>query len=122
MKKLKTLSPWIMVGLDLEMIKLNLEKLENYYQNAPRFRGMYFVAMKRMHCKRLRENGLTLYAIARILNCNHATVLHHIRSPDLYDTSIENLVRENWAEWISKKAYPYKLSVDEKNNAVIILK
>ena len=82
----------------------SLEPLRKYLLKTGFNRSCYLVEMRRRIILDLLESGLNKYDISKVLNKNHATILHAIKTPA--DPRVEKVVLENYKQWIEDKVYP----------------
>ena len=95
---------------DLKVLQEKIQKLESLgpirkYVLATRLnRNSYLVEVRRRIILDLLELGLNKYDVSKVMNKNHATILHAIKTPA--DPMVEKIVEENYKQWIKDKVYP----------------
>jgi arylamine N-acetyltransferase len=85
-------------------IDLTDSEIEEYFRY--KYRGGYYVEMKRQICKVLRSKGYTTSRIGTMLYGSpdrHDAVIHHMKSKPFHKSTE---VQINWRSWIKDKVYP----------------
>ena len=81
------------------------EQLKDYF--SLKYRGRYYVQMKVIAARVLRDKGYSLPKIATILlndSRRHETIWHYLNS--YHDTDQKELIELNFERWISLGLYP----------------
>jgi hypothetical protein len=87
----------------------NLRELRIYLLATRLNRNSFLVELRRQVILDLEAQGLSKFDISKVLNKNHATVLHALKSPA--DPEVEKVVKSNYKQWIADKVYPESVSV-----------
>jgi hypothetical protein len=82
----------------------SLEPLRKYILVTRLNRSCYLVEIRRRIVLDLLELGLSKFDISKVLNKNHATILHAVKTPA--DPRVEKIVAENYKQWINDNVYP----------------
>jgi arylamine N-acetyltransferase len=85
-------------------IDLTDDEIAEYFRY--KYRGGYYVEMKRQICKILRAKGYTTSHIGTMLYGSpdrHDAVIHHMKSKPFHKATE---VQINWRSWIKDKVYP----------------
>jgi hypothetical protein len=81
-----------------------VQQWRNYFNSVPRYRGHYFGEMKRQVAQILRDNGMVLEEVGKVVNLHHSSVIHRLRSrPHI---QIRVVVEDNLNKWIKEGLYP----------------
>jgi hypothetical protein len=107
---------------NLERIKREIKRLEHkvevfesikelriYLLATGLNRNSFLVELRRQVILDLEAQGLNKFDISKILNKNHATILHALKSPA--DPEIEKVVKSNYKQWIADRVFPESVSV-----------
>lgn len=82
------------------------EDIKAYFNAARKYRGLYFVAMKKQLVLELVAKGYKHREICDLIRTNISMVsIHRNRTKDLDKESVK-LIKENLHEWIRKGLYP----------------
>ncbi len=82
-----------------------------------KYRGGYYVQMKREVCRYMIEKGYTTLRIAELLYGNkerHDAVCHHLHHSKHFHK--RQLVQDSWREWIKDGLYPISSEVGKYGN------
>ena len=93
-----------------EQIK-NLEyfkTIKHYFDRIRRTKESYVVELRRQVALDLHAKGHTLSEIGRLINRNHATVIHLLKIKS--HKYIEKEVKANYKQWIIDEVYPQSIS------------
>lgn len=85
--------------------ELTDDDIEVYFRF--KYRGGYYVQMKREACKFLREKGYTTKKIALLVygsSDRHDAVIHHLKGSKDFHKKTE--VQINWRSWVVNHIYP----------------
>jgi hypothetical protein len=91
----------------LATAELSDTALSNYFGKMPRYRGRFFVQMKALTARELRNKNYTLERISRILFSNsgrHDTVIYYLRT--YRDIAEVDEIKANYKQWIREGIYP----------------
>jgi predicted transcriptional regulator len=91
----------------LATAELSDTALSNYFGKMPRYRGRFFVQMKAVVARELRNKNYTLERISRILfssSDRHDTVIYYLRS--YRDIAEVDEIKANYKQWIREGIYP----------------
>jgi predicted transcriptional regulator len=91
----------------LATAELSDTALSNYFGKMPRYRGRFFVQMKALVARELRNKNYTLERISRILfssSDRHDTVIYYLRS--YRDIAEVDEIKANYKQWIREGIYP----------------
>lgn len=92
---------WIQERVDVEN-----EDIKSYFKSCKKYRGMFFVEMKRQIALEYRKKGYKHREIASMirLSTSMVTILLNTTKP-LHQKDVE-YVAENWREWVKEGLYP----------------
>jgi predicted transcriptional regulator len=91
----------------LATAELSDTALSNYFGKMPRYRGRFFVQMKALVARELRNKNYTLERISRILfssSDRHDTVIYYLRT--YRDIAEVDEIKANYKQWIREGIYP----------------
>jgi predicted transcriptional regulator len=91
----------------LATAELSDTALSNYFGKMPKYRGRFFVQMKALVARELRNKNYTLERISRILFSNsdrHDTVIYYLRT--YRDIAEVDEIKANYKQWIREGIYP----------------
>jgi hypothetical protein len=91
----------------LATAELSDTALSNYFGKMPKYRGRFFVQMKAVVARELRNKNYTLERISRILFSNsdrHDTVIYYLRT--YRDIAEVDEIKANYKQWIREGIYP----------------
>jgi hypothetical protein len=97
----------------LATAELSDTALLNYFGKMPRYRGRFFVQMKALVARELRNKNYTLERISRILFSNsdrHDTVIYYLRS--YRDIAEIDEIKANYKQWIREGIYPKTIQIN----------
>jgi len=95
-------------------IDLTDDEIAEYFRY--KYRGGYYVEMKRQICKILRAKGYTTSHIGVMLYGSpdrHDAVIHHMKSKPFHKATE---VQINWRSWIKDGLYPISSEVGKYGN------
>ena len=87
----------------------SLRELRSYLLATRINRNSFLVELRRQVILDLEAQGLSKFDISKVLNKNHATILHALKSPA--DPEVERVVKENYKQWIADRVFPESVSV-----------
>jgi predicted transcriptional regulator len=91
----------------LATAELSDTALSNYFSKMPKYRGRFFVQMKALVARELRNKNYTLERISRILfssSDRHDTVIYYLRT--YRDIAEVDEIKANYKQWIREGIYP----------------
>ena len=92
---------------------LTIEQIQHYFKK--KYRGRFYVDMKRLVALGLREQGFTLEKIAKIVYKNkkrHCSVFDGLRKTN--EKSINKKVENQFIDWIKNNKYPISVKRNRK--------
>lgn len=92
------------------MEELTSAQLAEYFNNAPSYRGVFFVEMKRQTIQRFKYIW-TYEQMALITNIKHPSVSFHANHSK---NKFKDVVEANMRCWVLGKVYPKTIKVRDK--------
>jgi predicted transcriptional regulator len=86
---------------------MEIDEIENYFKKLPKYRGRFFVQMKALVARDLREQKYGVQHIAYILFNSwnrHDVVIYYLRS--YRDIAEVDEIKANYKQWIREGIYP----------------